>query len=134
MAQIVEKLRGNVLLAVFSELLDSAGSCDVASLELEEPIFLVETMDQRIKDNTWRVVGNRDVSKRIPVPEYKVWVEPPGEYRLQDIHGVVGVSISPERAGAMKSQKSFSPAVVEAALRGFHGHGPWHSAYDELTV
>jgi hypothetical protein len=134
LVQIVRKLRGNVLLAVFPELLDANGALDAASLELDEPIFLVETMDLRIKDGSWPVVGNREVAEHIPVPEYKVWVEPPGEYRIQDIHGNVGVPVSGEQASGMKLQKSFSPAVVEAALRGFHGVGPWRKEFDELTL
>ncbi|MFI6551140.1 hypothetical protein ACIBO9_48720 [Streptomyces prunicolor] len=134
MAQIIEKLRGNILMAVFSELLDADDVGDVELLELDDPIFLVETMDLRIKDGTWPILGNRKASERIPIPEYKVWVEPPGEYRIQDIHGNVGGSISPEQASGMRLQKSFSPAAVEAALRGFHGLGPWRQAFDELVV
>jgi hypothetical protein len=133
LAQVVEKLRGNVLLVVFSELLNADESCDVASLELGEPIFLVETMDLRIKDGAWPIVGNRDIPKYVPMPTYKVWVEPPGEYRIQDIHGDLGVSISLEQASRMKFQKSFSPAVIEAAIRGFHGLSPWRETFDELT-
>ncbi|MGY5048785.1 hypothetical protein ACWDE0_24695 [Streptomyces sp. 900105755] len=132
-AQVVEKLRGNVLLAVFSELLDVDDSRDVESFELGQPIFLLETMDLRIKDGIWSALGNREVSRNIVPPKYKVWVEPPGEYRIQDIRGNVGVAISAQRASEMKLQKSFSPAVVEAALRGFHGFGPWRPAFDELT-
>ncbi|WP_215454420.1 hypothetical protein [Streptomyces sp. ATCC 21386] len=133
LAQVVETLRGNVLLAVFSELLDADGPRDVASLELGEPVLLVETMDLRIKDRTWQIAGNQEISKDVSIPTYKVWVEPPGEYRTQDVHGNVGDRIPPERASGMKHQKSFSPAVVESALRGFHGHGPWVPAFDELT-
>lgn len=133
LAQVVEKLRGNVLLAVFPELLDADGSCNVESFESEGPIFLLETMDLRIKNGMWSIIGNREVVNGIPTPEYKVWVEPPGEYRIQDVHGNLGASLSPERASGMKLQKSFSPAVVEAALRGFHGLGPWRKAFDELT-
>lgn len=133
-AQIIEKLGSNVLIAIFAELLDAGASCDVASLELDHPIFIAETMDLRIKDGVWRKIGHRGISDSIPVPEYKVWVEPPGEYRIQDIRGNVGMSISATRANGMKSQESFSPAVIEAALRGFHEYGPWHKAFDELTV
>ena len=134
LAQVVEKLRGNVLLAVFSDLLDAADAYDVQSLAFDDPIFLVETMDLRIKDGVWKIVGHREVSARIPIPEYKVWVEPPGEYRIQDVHGNVGVPLPPERAREMRLHKSFSPAVVETALRGFHGMGPWRPAFDELTL
>ncbi|MCG5213091.1 immunity 26/phosphotriesterase HocA family protein [Streptosporangium sp. KLBMP 9127] len=133
LAQVVEKMDGDVLLAVFSELLDADGSCDIKSLELDEPLFLAETMDIRITDGVWPIIGNREVFKGITAPEYKVWVVPPGEYRITDIRGNLGASISPEQASGMKNQKSYSPAVFEAALRGFHGLGPWHKVFDELT-
>ncbi|WP_327171489.1 immunity 26/phosphotriesterase HocA family protein [Streptomyces sp. NBC_01336] len=134
LAQVIEKLGGNVLLAVFSDLLNVEESRDIESIELDTPIFLVETMDIRIKDGAWPVVGNRQLVGGIPDLEYKVWVEPPGEYRIQDVRGNVGVSISSERASKMKLHKSFSPAVVESALRGFHGYGPWNQAFDDLTI
>lgn len=133
-AQVVEKLRGNVLLAVFPQLLDATERRDVDSLDLSEAIFLVETMDQRIKDGAWRVLGNREIAASIQAPTYKVWVEPPGEYREQDVHGRVGPPIPAERAEGMRRQKSFSPAAVEVALRGLHGLGPWHTAFDELMA
>ncbi|MBT2390612.1 hypothetical protein J7E87_14520 [Streptomyces sp. ISL-1] len=131
-AQIVEKSRGNVLLAVFSALLGAGDAVEVEKLKLDDPIFLAETMDLRLKEGVWRVLGNREISSAIPVPAYKVWVEPPGEYRRQDIHGKVGEVISPEEAATLKLQKSFSPAVIETALRGLHGLGPWRAAFDEL--
>ncbi|MCH5674932.1 hypothetical protein [Streptomyces gilvus] len=134
LAQVVEKLHGNVLLAVFSGLLDADEVCDVNSFAFDDPIFLMETMDLRIKDGVWRILGHREVSGDIPIPEYKVWVEPPGEYRIQDIHGNIGDSLTSERAEKMRLQKSFSPAVVETALRGFHGMGPWRPFFDELTL
>ncbi|MFE1273094.1 hypothetical protein [Streptomyces sp. NPDC058758] len=132
-AQVVERLRGNVLLSVFSELLSAEESYEVDSLELDDPIFLLETMDLRIKEGVWSIVGNRDISEEILAPVYKVWVEPPGEYRVQDIYGNLGASLSLDQASGMRLQKSFSPAVVEAALRGFHGLGPWRPAFEELA-
>lgn len=134
LAQVVEVLHGNVLIAVFSELLDAGDVRDGVSLELGDPVFLVETMDVRIKGGVWPVLGNRRLVDGIPTLWYKVWVEPPGEYRIQDIRGNLGESISSERANGMKLQKSFSPAVVEAALRGFHGLGPWRPVFDELAL
>lgn len=134
LAQVVEKLHGNVLIAVFSDLLDVDEPCEVGSFELDEPIFLVETMDLRIADGVWSIFGNREVSESILVPTYRVWVEPPGEYRTQDVHGNVGAVIPSGQVNEMRLQKSFSPAVIEAALRGFHGLGPWRHAFDELAV
>ncbi|MFJ8585983.1 hypothetical protein ACIRD2_15160 [Streptomyces sp. NPDC093595] len=135
LGQIVEKLRGgNVLLAVFSELLKTSDTVEVEKQRLDDPVFLVETMDLRIKEGAWRVAGNREVSSVIPSPVYKVWVEPPGEFRTQDIHGTVGGPVGADEAAKLKLQKSFSPAVVETALRALHGFSPWRSAFDELAI
>lgn len=133
-AQIVEKSRGNILLAVFPTLLGVGDAVEVEALKIDDPIFLAETMDLRIKEGVWRVLGNREISSAIPAPDYKVWVEPPGEYRRQDIHGKVGEVTSPEEAATLKLQKSFSPAVIEAALRGLHGFSLWCAAFDELAI
>jgi hypothetical protein len=115
-----------ILQALDAELLDK--------ISLEEPVLLVETMDQRIRTGAWPVLGKRVVAPSIVAPLYKVWVDPPGEFRTQDVKGNVGVVVSPEQASGMKHQKSFSPAVVEAAVLGLHGLGPWHPVYDELLV
>jgi hypothetical protein len=129
-AQILEKLGGNVLLAIFGELVTPG-----QTIALESPIFVAETMDLRIKEGAWPIVGNQDVSPAIPVPEYKVWVEPPGEFRVQGIRGEVGNrALPPEVADRMKRHKSFSPALIEAALRAFHGNGKWLPAFDDLAV
>ncbi|MGW3937623.1 hypothetical protein [Streptomyces phaeochromogenes] len=133
-AQIVEELSGNVLLAVFPMLLGAGEGVELEAVKLDDPIFLVETMDLRIKEGVWRVLGNCEVSSEIPAPSYKVWVEPPGEYRRQNILGKVGEVLSPEQAATLRLQKSFSPAVIETALRGLHGFGPWRAAFDELAL
>ncbi|MFD8022587.1 hypothetical protein ACFV6G_19460 [Streptomyces lavendulae] len=133
-AQIVECLRGNVLIAVFPTLFSSDSAIDVETLSLDDPIFLAETMDLRITEDMWKILGNRDVPPSIPLPEYKVWVSPPGEYRRQDIRGNVGDTLTLKEAADLRLQKSFSPAVVESALRGLHGLGPWHAVFDELAI
>lgn len=132
--QVIRVLQSNLFLAVYPSLFHSSNIPNVADLELDEPVFLVETMDLRVKEGVWWVIGNRDASVSVSVPWYKVWVEPPGEYRRQDIHGQVGEVLSAEEAESMRYQKSFSPAVVEAALRGLHGFGPWRAAFDELAL
>ncbi|WP_306319993.1 MULTISPECIES: Imm26 family immunity protein [unclassified Streptomyces] len=132
-AQVVEKMRGMVLLAVFPELYDADAALDVGTLGLDEPIFLVETMDQRLKKGEWPVIGNREVSPGIRVPVYKVWVEPPGEFRTQDIHGNVGDTITAARAEELKRPTSFTNTAVEEAIRGMHGLAPWYEAFEKMV-
>jgi hypothetical protein len=131
LAQVVVDLGGNVLLAVFLGLWAS-GTADLAALD--EPIFLAETMDLRIQDGSWPRLGNRVVAGSISVPDSKVWIEPPGEYRRQGIDGTLGEVLSPAQARTLSNHRSFSPALIEAALRGLHGFGPWLPAFDQLAA
>jgi hypothetical protein len=133
-AQVIEPLKGNVLVAVHPDLFDAERVKQAESLALDEPVLLAETMDLRIKDGTWPVVGHREVPAGITAPTFKVWVEPPGEFRAEDVHGTVGEPLSPGDAERLRLHTSYSPALIEHAIRAYHGHGPWLDAFDELTA
>jgi hypothetical protein len=132
-AQIVATMAPAVLLAVFSELYDHA-EVGLATLDLDDPIFLAPTVDLYIEQGRWRRLGTRAVSRSISLPSYKVWVEPPGEYRRQDIHGNLGEVLSPAEVRTLPNHVSYSPAAIEAGLQGLHGFGPWYPAFEGLAA
>lgn len=133
LAQIVAAMAPAVLLAVFPDLYDDA-EVDLGTLNLDDPILLALTVDLHIEQGRWRRVGTFSVSSPISLPSYKVWVEPPGEYRRQDIHGNLGEVLSPAEARELTGHVSYSPATVEAALQGLHGFGPWYPAFEGLAA
>ncbi|MFJ9461665.1 Imm26 family immunity protein [Kitasatospora sp. NPDC101447] len=136
LGRVVVKARGgNVLVAIYSELAESLeGAVELGRLPASRPVFLVEAMDLRIKDGTWRVVGNWTPPTELPTPVYKTQFEPGGDFFEQMIDGSVGRRLTADEATRLKTQKSFSPALVEKAIRAFRGIEPWLSVFDELRT
>jgi len=132
--QVVKKLSKNILLAVFDSPHESKEEIDVDKLDIDTPIFLSETMDASIENGSWRIAGNRQVSPHIPIPLYKVPVGPQGECYLQDVHGQIGRQLTTKEAQLLRQPKSFSPAIIEGAVRAFYGYEPWLPLYEELAL
>ncbi|MFI6907880.1 hypothetical protein ACIBKY_41910 [Nonomuraea sp. NPDC050394] len=131
--QVVKTLQGNIILGVFDSPHGMREAVDVAELDLDIPIFLAETMDSAIETGTWRIVGSRSVSPNIIIPVYKVPVGLQGDYYLQDVYGNIGQRLSPNEARLLKHPRSYSPALIEGAIRAFYGHEPWLPLYDEIA-
>jgi hypothetical protein len=132
--QVVKKLSMNILLGVFDSLYESKEEIDIRELDIDTPIFLAETMDTSIEDGVWRIVGNRQVSPHIPIPVYKIPVGLQGEYHLQDVYGQIIRRLTEKEARLLRSPKSYSPALVEGAVRAFYGYEPWLPLYEELAL
>jgi hypothetical protein len=49
--------------------LDAGEAVELEAVKLDDPVFLVETMDLRIREGVWRVLGNREISSEIPVTQ-----------------------------------------------------------------
>lgn len=129
---VVKSRGGNVLVAIYSDLAESQEAADPGRLSISRPVFLVETMDLRIKDGDWRVVGNWTPPTELPAPVYKTQFEPGGDFFEQHIDGSIGRRLTADEAARLKTQKSFSPALVERAVRAFQGAEPWLPVFDEI--
>ena len=133
LGQVIAPLGSNFLVAIQQDL-TQVDEPDLLAARLESAAIFAETMDFKVREGAWPLLGWREVPFYIRLPEHKVWVEPPGEYRMQSIDGTVGsVAISPEVALKMRRQKSYAPAFIEAALQGLHGHRPWLTTFDEIA-
>lgn len=133
-AQVVHVSRTNLLIAVHADLVDGDPASTWAAMDLDQPIFLVETMDQRVRAGTWAVFGHAAVPASVTVPTFKTWVEPPGAFYRQDVDGTMLEQLTAEDARGLRTQKSYSPNLVESAVRGFHDLAPWNAVFDEFTV
>lgn len=131
-AQILMKMRRNIFIAVFFGAVSSLESPDLESLNVDDPRLVVETMDLRVRDGSWRIVGRRTPAERLLNPIFKVPVGIGEEFHIQDIYGTVGRPASPQEVKRLRMQKSYSPAVVEKAARALHGLEPWLAIFDEL--
>jgi hypothetical protein len=131
--RVILKMRGgNILVAVYpghSEIVESA---DLERLSTSRPVFTVETMDLFIKNGRWAVLGKWAPVVESPIPVYKTQFEPGGPFFEQRIDGSIGGQLADEEAIHLKRQKSFSPALVEKAVRAFQGLEPWIPVFDEM--
>nr|WP_211283769.1 hypothetical protein [Streptomyces antibioticus] len=133
MGNIILKMRtGNILTTVYPSRSASIESFDPEWLSSSRPDFTVETMDLFIKNGTWRVLGNwgPPVEPRIPV--YKTQFEFNGPFFEQYIDGGVGGQLTDDDASHLRKQKSYSPALVEEAVRALQGLEPWLPIFDEM--
>ncbi|MCD0481442.1 immunity 26/phosphotriesterase HocA family protein [Streptacidiphilus sp. ASG 303] len=135
LGRVVLKMRGgNVLVAIYSELAESVEAVDLGRLSISRPVFLVETMDLRLKDGTWRVAGNWTPPTELSIPVCKTQVEPGGDFFAQHIDGSIGRRLTPDEAARLKKQKSFSPMLVEKAAQAFQGVESWLPVFDEIRI
>lgn len=125
---------GNVLVAVYPELAESVEAVDLGRLSSSRPVLLVETMDLRLKDGTWRLAGNWTPPAELSIPVYKTQVEPGGDFFEQHVDGSIGRRLAADEAARLKKQKSFSPVLVEKAAQAFQGVEPWLPAFDEIRI
>nr|WSZ15685.1 immunity 26/phosphotriesterase HocA family protein [Streptomyces canus] len=131
--RIILQIRGgNILVTVYPEHSQIVENADLERLSVSRPVFTVETMDLFIKNGKWPVLGNWTPLVESQIPVYKTQFEPGGPYFEQRIDGIVGGQLADEEAIHLKRQKSFSPALVEKAVRAFQGLDPWIPVFDEM--
>jgi hypothetical protein len=124
---------GDVLLVPIS-IKQSCVSQAVSKTELESPVFLVATVDESIKSGRWELVGNRNPSRDLPIPAFKVQVGLGGDCYLRNFRGEIGRKASLEEVQMLRSHKSYSPGLVEYALRAYRDLEPWQSIFDEMRA
>ncbi|NRQ39194.1 hypothetical protein HII36_46345 [Nonomuraea sp. NN258] len=132
--QAVRVMGTSFLLATFSAISDEEAAPDPGELDLSEPVFLAETVDQSVESGRWKVIGNRRPDPGLPIPVFKVQVGLGGDYHLQDHRGEIGRKATAEEARRLRAPRSYSPALVEQALRAHQGHDDWLDVFDDMRA
>ncbi len=131
LARIVWQRGLSVLIVAYADVVGADGPGDLAEREWE-PILVVPTVSVLIDDGQWRIAGNWAPALDVPIPVYKVEIE--SEFYEQRIDGSIGPRLSDEEAARRTNPGSYSPAVLEWALRAYHGFGAWLPAYEGLVA
>ncbi|WP_405055936.1 hypothetical protein OG474_24705 [Kribbella sp. NBC_01505] len=132
LGQAIEVMGGVFLLATFEVGRWDARQLD--SIELGALVFLVQTMDQAVRDGRWEIVGNRVPDVGIEVPRYLVPVGLGGELFVQDLYGEIVGPATAEDVASLAPYKSYSPALVEWALAARAGAEEWLDRFDEMLA
>ena len=92
------------------------------------------TGTEQVEPGRWEVVGNVPVRRDFPMPAYKVAIDRPGNFYVEDWTGKRRRPATPEEAAALPNRSSFSGSAVDLALRGIAGLVPWNDRLGKLLL
>jgi len=126
--QVVAKGRISDCIVVFDVV--SKEHPPVSEITQKPIIFLIQTVDSRIEDGIWEVIGNTSIPS-INFPIYKVETE--DWYMLVGHNGeVIKENPSPSEIEKVMELVSWSPVSLEKAVKARFITGEWDSYYDDL--
>ncbi|MFC4766471.1 Imm26 family immunity protein [Effusibacillus consociatus] len=94
-------------------------------------VFLVESVDVKIEDGLWQIIGNYSIPKHIHFPKFLV--ETLEGYMVIDHNGKILGPASEYEIKNLAGKKSYSPAVIEDAVKAKFGSEEWYSYLDNLV-
>lgn len=99
---------------------------------INKPIlFFIQTVDTEIEDGNWIVIGNANIPNNIIFPKYIT--ETLEGYEVLSHEGkVIGVA-DENQISTLKYLTSYSPRVLEDAVKARYGNGKWYLALDDLV-
>jgi hypothetical protein len=125
---VVAKQHGIVVLAIFSATTGGLIGDQLSNA----PSLVVETMGGRIRTGEWKKVGRSELSSHVPIPVYVIPVGLERTPYLRDVNGNLVRPATEEEARTLRRPKSFSPALVEEAVRAVNGLSEWLPLYDDM--
>ncbi|WP_018130073.1 Imm26 family immunity protein [Effusibacillus pohliae] len=93
-------------------------------------VFLVESVDVKIEDGDWEIIGNFSIPKDIRFPEFLV--ETLDGYMVIDYKGRTLRPASEYEIKNLSSKKSYSPVVIEDAVKAKFAFTEWYPYLDNL--
>lgn len=102
-------------------------------IDFSSPVFLVETMDEYVESGRWKVLGGR-MPLEFPIPAFKVQVGFDVDFYIQNFRGEIGRKASQAEVDRLRTHTSFSPSLVEDAIRAERQLGEWNKIYDRMRA
>lgn len=94
-------------------------------------IFLVQSVDVALEEGKWKVVGNCNIPEDIKIPYFKMptleddWI-------LINYKNEILRKATKEEEEKLDELFSFSPALVEAAIKAKYGIEEWYEDFDSI--
>jgi Immunity protein 26 len=122
-------LISNILqyIIIYEEILDQISSLNAEA----SPILLSGwTMDAKLRNGDWEIVGRIDPPTAVEFPLYKVGIS--GQMWVTDVRGCTLRLATAEEEAGLSFQSSHSPGLYEDAFKAHHGLAPWESYFEKL--
>jgi len=126
----------SVYMVVFDAILDDESEpVDLADLVATASIRLAAWAGSVLVEiGRWKVLGNVPAREDFPRPAFKVAIDRPGNYYVEDWDMTRRRPATPEEAVRLPLRHSFSAAAVELALKGDLGLEPWIENFDVMRL
>lgn len=118
--------------AIFDAVVEAGDQPDVRSILSRPLLFLALSMDAKILNGTWPVVGSYLVVSNIPFPAYKVELHEPNNFYVSDYLDTKHRKATKTEASLLRYRTISSPIGVEKALQAHHGLLPWTERYEKF--
>lgn len=94
-------------------------------------VFLIQTVNSRIEDGIWEVVGNAPIPNNIIFPLYKERTK--DGFRIVNHSGILIKEVATEtEVENLKVLVSKSPISLEKAIKAMYVTGEWELYYNDL--
>ncbi len=98
---------------------------------IKRPImFLVNCFDIKFKSGEWIILGNREVSKDIVIPQFKI--ETLEGFEIINYKDETIRKANKEEEKLLNYREDISPALLEGAIKARHGIEEWDEEFDSL--
>lgn len=94
-------------------------------------IFFINTMDMYIENGNWAIIGNAKVPKDLKFPKYIV--ETLSGYKVVSHTDEILGKANESQIRDLKFFTSYSPIVLEDAVKAKYGNGEWYAELDNLV-
>jgi hypothetical protein len=131
-AQVVSAWNEELYVAVFDGTKED-NHINVEEVSLENPVFLVLTLDAKLWNGDWPIVGNvQSHLHRFPQPAFKVRQN--GVVHIESRDRSRSRPASTSEAELLRYRTVSSPAVIEAVVQAYFGVGEWQEGYEKYRA
>lgn len=132
--QVLAKFRRvNYFFATFDVVLgDDAAAPGLQQLTSAPVSLLCLSLDAKLRNGDWPIIGKSPVLVGDLLPAYKVAVNDPWNFQIEDYSGTRTRPASPEDERLYPFRTVVAPIRLERAAQALKGLREWESEWDEL--
>lgn len=93
-------------------------------------LFIVNTVDTKLEDSEWKVVGNKKIPEALILPTYIA--ETLDGFVVLDAGGIIIRHATENDVKCLSTLRSVSPAILEDAVKAKFGNEEWYPYLDNL--
>jgi len=128
--QIIARRMSSYLMVVFKTAHPRGVRPPVQDIVGDEPAFLAETLDAKIWNGDWPVVGNAvPNASRVPLPVYKVTIGSIDNWQVESYDGARHRPAKPWELDSLQPRTVVAAIRLQKALQAIHGAAPWSENY-----